>query len=109
VVRMKESTLKRFLRLPRFEEHLELHRLDCQASHGDLFTYNLVREKMSSVPPESIRPAPLITGDDLIAAGYKPGPRFKEILSAVEDAQLEGRLQSKDRAMEFVQREFRPR
>ena len=107
VERMKESTLKRFLRLPRFEEHLELHRLDCQASHGDLRSYNLVREKMVSVPPESIRPAPLITGDDLIAAGYQPGPRFKEILSAVEDAQLEGRLHSKDGAIEFVQREFR--
>lgn len=107
VDRMKQSTFKRFLRLPRFEEHLALHRADCLASHGDLRSYSLVREKMNSMPPESIRPAPLITGDDLIAAGYQPGPSFKEILSAVEDAQLEGRLQSKDRAIEFVQREFR--
>jgi poly(A) polymerase len=60
------------------------------------------------MPPESIRPAPLLTGDDLIAAGYEPGPRFKEILTAVEDAQLEGRLPSKESAMELVRREFPP-
>jgi poly(A) polymerase len=108
VDRMKESTLKRFLRLPRFEEHLALHRADCEASHGDLRSYNLVREKLGSMPPESIRPAPLLTGDDLIAAGYEPGPRFKEILTAVEDAQLEGRLPSKESAMELVRREFPP-
>jgi poly(A) polymerase len=106
VKRMKDSTFKKFVRLPRFDEHLELHRIDCQASHGDLSLYQFTRDKMSSMPPEAIRPAPLITGDDLIAAGHKPGPRFKEILSAVEDAQLEGRLHSKDQAMELVHREF---
>ncbi len=106
VQRMKESTLKKFLRMPHFEEHLELHRLDCQASHGDLTSYNFTREKLASIPPEKMRPAPLITGDDLIAAGYQPGRRFKEILSAVEDAQLEGALQSKEDAMEFLRREF---
>jgi poly(A) polymerase len=106
VQRMKESTLKRFLRLPRFEEHLEMHRLDCLASHGDLTLYNFVREKLASISPEEIRPSLLITGDDLIAAGYKPGPAFKEILSAVEDMQLEGKLHSKEEAMAFVRREF---
>ena len=106
VPQMKESTFKRFVRMPRFEEHLELHRLDCQASHRDLTSYNFTRERIASIPPESIRPAPLVTGDDLIAAGYLPGPRFKEILSQVEDAQLEGRLQSKDSAMEYVKQEF---
>jgi poly(A) polymerase len=103
---MKESTLKRFLRLPRFSEHLELHRADSQGSHGDLGSYNFVREKLVATPPESIRPAPLINGDDLIAAGYQPGPRFKEILSAVEDAQLEGHLSSKESAMDLVRRGF---
>jgi poly(A) polymerase len=106
VLRMKESTLKRFLRLPRFEEHLELHRLDCLASHGDLSSYEFVRQKLASTPPEQFRPPPLVTGDDLIAAGYQPGPRYKEILAAVEDAQLEGRLAGKAEAMEFVRREF---
>jgi poly(A) polymerase len=106
VQQMKESTLKRFLRLPRFDEHLELHRLDCLASHGDLTLYNFVREKLASTPAEQIRPKPLITGNDLIQAGYKPGPRFKEILAAVEDAQLEGRLREREEALQFVIRNF---
>jgi len=106
VTQMKESTLKKFLRMPKFEEHLALHRLDCQSSHGDLSSYEFAREKLATIPPDKMRPAPLITGDDLIAVGYMPGPRFKEILSAVEDGQLESRLQSKDQAMEFVFREF---
>ncbi len=106
VPRMKLSTFKRFVRLPRFEEHLELHRIDCRASHGDLGLYDFVRAKLAAMPPEQIRPAPLITGDDLIAAGYAPGPHFKEILSAVEDAQLEGALASKDEALGFVKSNF---
>jgi poly(A) polymerase len=106
VPQMKESTFKRFVRMPRFEEHLELHRLDCQASHGDLTSYQFTRQRISSIPPEAIRPSPLVGGDDLIAAGYEPGPRFKEILSLVEDAQLEGRLQSKEGAMEYIRQKF---
>ena len=106
VRRMKESTLKKFLRLPGFEEHLELHRLDCLSSHGNLDSYEYSRERLNSFPPEAIRPAPLITGSDLIEAGYKPGPGFREILSAVEDAQLEGRLASREAAMEYVRLKF---
>jgi len=106
VTQMRESTFKKFLRMPEFEQHLELHRLDCQSSHGDLSLYRLVREQLASIPPDKIRPAPLVTGDDLIAVGYPPGPRFKEILSAVEDGQLESRLQSKEDALEFIHREF---
>ena len=106
VQRMKQSTLKKFLRLPAFDEHLELHRIDCLSSHGNLDSYEYSREQLRSLPPEAIRPTPLITGRDLIEAGYEPGPRFKEILTAVEDAQLEGRLASREAAMEFVRREF---
>jgi poly(A) polymerase len=108
VRQMNQSTFKRFVRLPRFDEHLQLHRLDCQASHGNLEGYNFTREKMSSMPPEAVRPASLITGDDLIAAGYPPGPRFKQILTAVEDGQLEGRLTSREEALKFVASEFPP-
>jgi poly(A) polymerase len=106
VTRMKDSTLKKFLRLPGFEEHLALHRADSLASHGNLSTYELVRAKLAEIPPEKIRPTALVSGDDLIAAGYAPGPRFRQILEAVEDAQLEGRLLSRDSALEFVKREF---
>jgi len=106
VQRMKQSTLKKFLRLPAFDEHLELHRIDCLSSHGQLDSYEYSREQLRSLPPEAIRPTPLITGRDLIEAGYEPGPRFKEVLAAVEDAQLEGRLTSREAAMEFVLRDF---
>jgi len=106
VSRMKESTLKKFLRMPGFDEHLALHRADCLASHRNLSAYEFVRQKREEIPPQQMRPAPLVTGDDLIAAGHVPGPRFKEILGAVEDAQLEGRLSSRDAALEFVRREF---
>jgi poly(A) polymerase len=106
VQRMKQSTLKKFLRLPAFDEHLQLHRMDCLSSHGQLDSYEYSLEQLRSLPPEAIRPAPLITGRDLIEAGYEPGPRFKEVLEAVEDAQLEGRLASREAAMEYVRREF---
>jgi poly(A) polymerase len=106
VMRMKESTLKRFMRLAGFDEHMALHRADSLASHGNLSTYEYLREKMRETPPQQIRPASLVNGDDLIAAGYAPGPKFREILEAVEDAQLEGRLQSHDAALEYVRREF---
>jgi poly(A) polymerase len=102
VAQMKESTLKRFFRLPGFEEHLELHRLDCQSSHRDLSLYDFAKEKFHALPAEQIRPLPLITGADLIAAGYKPGPMFKELLTAVEDAQLDGKIDTKEEAMELV-------
>jgi poly(A) polymerase len=106
VSRMKEATLKRFLRLPKFEEHLALHRADSMASHRILTTYEFIKQKRTETPPEKMRPSPLVTGDDLIAAGHVPGPKFREILDAVEDAQLEGRLPSRDAALEFVRREF---
>jgi poly(A) polymerase len=102
VQKMKQSTLKRFLRLDGFREHLALHRIDCLASHGDLTLYEYVRDRFENTPEEQIRPTPLVTGHDLIAAGFKPGPHFKDILAAVEDAQLEGKLDAKADALEFV-------
>ncbi len=106
VQRMRESTFKRFVRMPGFDEHLQLHLMDCESSHGDLTTYDFTREKMASMPREIMQPALLINGDDLIALGYKPGPQFKKILSAVEDGQLEGRLLSREEAIAFVGDEF---
>ena len=106
VTRMKESTLKKFMRLPGFDEHLALHRADSLASHRNLSTYEFLQKKITEIPPPNIRPAPLITGNDLIALGYIPGPRFREILDAVEDAQLEGQFDSREVAIEFVKRAF---
>jgi len=107
VMKMKDSTLKRFFRLPQFEQHLELHRLDCQSSHRDLSLYEFAKEKFDAMPQEQLRPTPLITGDDLIAADYKPGPQFKELLAAVEDAQLEGSISTKEEALELIRQRAR--
>jgi len=103
---MRPATLKRFVRLPRFEEHLELHRLDCLASHGKLEAYDFVRRFIAETPPEQVRPQRLVTGEDLKQMGYRPGPLFKEILGAVEEAQLDGALSDRERALEFVRRRF---
>jgi len=102
VAKMKDSTLKRFFRLPRFQEHLELHRMDSMASHRDLELYNFAKQRFEAVPEEEIRPVLLVTGQDLIEAGYQPGPRFKELLALAEDAQLEGRIKTKEEGLELV-------
>jgi poly(A) polymerase len=102
VAQMRPSTLKRFLRQPHFDEHLALHRLDCLASHGDLSSYDFCLRELSKQSTETLRPPPLITGNDLIALGLKPGPRFKAILREVEDKQLEGTLADREAALRHV-------
>jgi len=106
VRQMKDSTFKRFIRLPHFEQHLALHRADVLASYGDPDLYEFTKERMASIPPAAIRPEALLSGDDLIAMGYAPGPKFKEILAAVEEEQLDGRIASHDDAVRFVKRQF---
>ncbi len=103
VRQMRLATLKRFVRLPRFtEEHLPLHRMDCLASNGSLDAYDFVRKFLVETPPEQVRPPRLITGDDLITMGLRPGPKYKDILLAVEEAQLEGRLADRGSALEYA-------
>jgi len=104
VPQMRQSTLKRFVRLPQFDEHLELHRLDCQSSHGKLDAYEAVRSFLAQTPPAEVRPPRLLSGDDLKDLGYTPGPEFQKILSTLEDAQLEEAVQTRDQALEFVRR-----
>lgn len=106
VHQMRESTLKRMLRLPAFDEHLELHRLDCTSSHGHLGNYEFMKDRFEHVEPEQLRPARLVTGNDLIAAGYAPGPDFSRMLELTEDAQLEGRIQTKQDGLELVREAF---
>ncbi len=104
--RMKESTLKRFFRLPRFEEHLALHKMDAASSFGNLELYEFAKARFEATPAEEVRPVLLVTGRDLIAAGYRPGPRFKEMLALAEDAQLEGRIGSREEGMELIGEAF---
>ncbi len=105
---MKQSTLKRFLRLPQFEKHLALHRADCLSSHADLSLYDFAKSAYETAEPEVIRPTLFVTGRDLIAAGYKPGQRFKAMLEAAEDAQLEGSISSTQDGLQLILQHFGP-
>jgi poly(A) polymerase len=106
VQHMKDSTLKRFLRMPEFQEHLELHRMDVMASNRRLENYELAKQKLADFTEEMLKPEPLITGEDLIAAGYCPGPEFSKMLRAVEDAQLEGLISTAGEALDLVREMF---
>ncbi len=106
ILDMKQSTLKRFLRLPQFDEHLALHRADCLSSHGKLQLYDFARQHYENAEPEHISPALLVTGRTLIEAGYKPSPRFKAMLEAAEDAQLEGRIATAEQGLALVHELF---
>jgi poly(A) polymerase len=109
VEQMRPATLKRFVRLPRFEEHMELHRLDCSSSNRRLASYNFVRKLLAETPPEQIHPVKLLNGNDLHDMGYKPGPVFRQILAALEDAQLEGKVGTLDEAKGYVLSKFKPK
>jgi poly(A) polymerase len=104
--KMRQSRLKRFLRLPDFDEHLALHRLDCLSSHGHLDNYDFCRAQLEALQPEELRPPRLISGADLIAAGFQPGPAFAEALAAVEDAQLEGTVTDRAEALRVAAARF---
>jgi poly(A) polymerase len=108
VQKMKESTLKRFFRLPKFAEHLELHRLDVTSSHNRLELYDFAKSRYAAAPAAEVKPRLLVTGADLIAAGYRPGPRFRAMLDAAEDAQLEGMITTKDEGLALVREMFPP-
>jgi poly(A) polymerase len=106
VPNMRVAKLKRFMARPTFADELELHRVDCESSHGMMDNYEFLRRKREEFANEPIIPPPLVRGDDLIALGLKPGPRFGEILEAVETRQLEGTLTSREEALEWVKSEF---
>jgi poly(A) polymerase len=106
ILQMRPATLKRFLRLPKFTEHLELHRLDASSAHGDLRLYEFARAQFEAEPAPEQRAAPLLTGEDLIAAGYRPSPQFKAMLALAEDAQLEGTAATREEALALVREQF---
>jgi poly(A) polymerase len=105
---MRESKLKRFLRMDRFQEHLELHRLDCLSSHRNLANYEFAVRKLAETPAQILKPVRLLTGHDLVRLGYRPGPEFARILAEVEDAQLESVVRTPEEAADFVRQRFLP-
>jgi poly(A) polymerase len=99
---MRPNRLKRFLRMPDFDMHLELHRLDCLGSHGVLENYEFCRNKLTEMADDELHPPRLLSGDDLIAMGFPPGPLFSEILRVVEDTQLDGEISTSEEARRLV-------
>jgi poly(A) polymerase len=106
VPNMRVAKLKRFMARPTFADELELHRVDCESSHGMMDNYDFLRQKREEFANEPIIPPPLVRGDDLLALGLKPGPKIGEILEAVETRQLEGMLRNREDALEWVKREY---
>jgi poly(A) polymerase len=102
VKNMRQAKMKRFIRQDNFGELLQLHKIDCLASHGGLGAYDFCLEELAKQPAEALKPVRLVTGHDLIGMGLKPGPRFKEILDDVEDRQLEGALADKETALKYA-------
>ena len=102
VKEMRPAKLKRILARETFPDELELHRIDCASSHRNLENYEFLKQKAVDLPPEVLKPAPLLTGHDLLALGLTPGPRVGQILREVEEAQLEERLKSKAEALAFA-------
>lgn len=103
--KMRPAKAKRFLLGEDIVDHLELHRVDCLASHGDLTAWEWATRARAQLAAEA-RPERLLTGNDLIAMGYPPGPQFGKILESVEDAQLEGRVRTREEAAALVREAF---
>jgi poly(A) polymerase len=106
VQQMRVAKLKRFLARPHIDDELELHRVDCASSHGMLDNYEYLHTKRTEFASEPLIPPPLVSGHDLITMGFKPGPRFSEILEAVQSRQLEGTLTSPEEALAWVRQEW---
>jgi poly(A) polymerase len=102
VQQMRPAKLRRFMARPHFGIELELHRIDCAGSHGDLENYQFLVRKSSEFAQEPLIPPPLVRGDDLISMGLQPGPRIGQLLEAVQTAQLEGEVQTRDEALEWL-------
>lgn len=107
VKELRESKLKRFMRLPKFEEHMALHTADCLSSHGSLDNIEFLNKKLAEIEPEEIRPIRLVTGNDLINFGFIPGQIFRTILTEIEDMQLEGQINNRDQALKFIQEKWK--
>jgi poly(A) polymerase len=104
VQKMRTAKLKRFMAEPTFPMEMELHRVDCGSSNGFTENYDFIRDKEAEFAAEPLIPLPLVTGRDLIDLGMKPGPRFREILEAIQIEQLEGRLQEREAALIYMRR-----
>jgi poly(A) polymerase len=102
VKQMRTAKLKRFMAEPTFEQEMELHRVDCGSSNGFTDNYEFLQAKEVEFAAEPLIPPPLVSGRDLIQLGLTPGPRFKELLEAVQTEQLEGRILAREAALDYL-------
>ncbi len=102
VQEMRASKLKRLIGRPTFLDELALHRLDCLSSHGSTENVDFLQRKAAELPPETLKPKPLLTGHDLIALGVKPGPALGRILRELQDLQMDERLKSREEALAYI-------
>jgi tRNA nucleotidyltransferase/poly(A) polymerase len=102
VRKMRVARLKRFMAVPTFEREMELHRVDCASSNGFTDNYEFLQGREAEFAAEPLIPPPLVTGKDLIKLGLQPGPRFKDILEAIQTEQLEGRIMEREPALEYL-------
>lgn len=104
VLNMRPSTLKRMMARPNFQLELELHRIDCSSSHGDLRNYDFLKQQLETMSADEINPPPLISGRDLLAMGLRPGREVGRILEAVRVAQLEGTVETQAEALAMARK-----
>jgi poly(A) polymerase len=104
VLHMRQSTLKRMMQRENFSLELELHRIDCSSSHGDLRNFDFLKQQLETMSAEEIDPPPFITGRDLLAMGLHPGREVGRILEAIRVAQLEGTVQTQSEALGMARR-----
>jgi poly(A) polymerase len=102
VQEMRPAKVRRWLAEPSFADELELHRVDCLGSNGLLDNWEFMRTKLTEAAETRTLPPWLVSGRDLLAAGYTSGPRMANVLRDVHDAQLDGLVNSKDEAMAWV-------
>jgi putative nucleotidyltransferase with HDIG domain len=106
VQQMRVSKLKRFMSRDTFDQEMELHRVDCASSNGFTENYDFVKAKREEFANEPLIPEQLLSGRELLEMGFSAGPKFKEILTAVQNEQLEGRLKDSESAIAWVRENY---
>jgi putative nucleotidyltransferase with HDIG domain len=104
ITKMRVAKLKRFMARPNYELEMQLHRVDCLGCHGQLTNYDFLREKEREFASQPLIPPRLLTGADLLAAGYAPGPQLGEVLTTVQNLQLEGEITTREQALAWLAR-----
>ena len=99
---MRESKLKRLFMRETFSDELELHRIDCLASHKNLEIWDYLKTKYEEYKSAVPSLVPLLRGRDLLKMGFSPGPIMGKILKQLEDLQLEGNIKTKKEAEIWV-------